>query len=242
MMISLLLKLSKTLWNGRMLSVYLLPNLDTIQRLANVCWLWNQNIWHMHKKPSEQQKLKSQQKDNAILELQSAQQSFETNTSLKRSTTSARNSQRLAKLSLGQLTHALSPNFDTSLRSSCVQSLTSLHISEKLIKSSLTTLSLYHWWCSRNEVERKLLSLSSKSRGLGIPIFEEQCAIELSNSQSIISHLCEAIGSHSRDFTLDPHIVKKKSKINSKAKTWWHQRFTSASWHSSKRKPEVTFT
>ena len=64
-----------------------------------------------------------------------------------------------------------------------------------------------------NEVERKLLSLPTKFGGLGIPIFEEQCAIEHSNSRSITSHLCKAIGSQSREYTPDPHVVKKKSAI-----------------------------
>lgn len=64
-----------------------------------------------------------------------------------------------------------------------------------------------------NEVEKKLLSLPTKFGGLGIPIFEEQCVIEHSNSRSITSHLCEAIGSQTREFTPDPDIVKKKSAI-----------------------------
>ena len=209
MMISLLLKLSKTLWNGRMVSVYLLPNLDTIQRLANVCWLWNQNIWHMHKKPSEQQKLKSQQKDNAILELQSAQQSFETNTSWKRSTTSAMNStcfQRLAKLILRQLTPCFISGFRHKL-TFIMRTIPDISAHLRKIDQVITHdfIPSITGGVHVNEVERKLLSLPTKFGGLCIPIFEEQCVIEHSNSRCITSHLCEAIGSQFREFT--PHII-----------------------------------
>ena len=67
-----------------------------------------------------------------------------------------------------------------------------------------------------NEVERKLLSLSPKDGGLGIPIFEELSPFEYENSRIITASLVECIKSQERSATKNNNLLEGKNKIKSK--------------------------
>ena len=76
--------------------------------------------------------------------------------------------------------------------------------------------------CSENE--RKLLSLSPKLGGLGIPIFSEMSDFEYSNSKMVTKQLCEKIIQQERQFGRDKKKIKKiKNKITKTRLTRYHQ-------------------
>ena len=68
-----------------------------------------------------------------------------------------------------------------------------------------------------NEEERKLLSLSTRYRGIAIPIFHEQVEVEYNNSRRTTAELTSLITVWEMEYKVDKLMIKK-IKVDIKAK------------------------